>query len=763
MKGNLRKTMGALLLAGMMVLLAAWSGALAEESLLTAHVDVEYCYGETESMLKIINEFRTGDTWYWNSDDTTKTEVTGREALIYDYGLERAAMARAAEIAVYFEHQRPNGEMCFSVDSSLQIMGENIAAGQRSKEAAFTSWREENEDYANQGHRRNMLSENFSYIGIGCVKSNGVYYWVQEFGVYPSGEARSSLRSPAVFPLSEKVVELTDVTAASESMKINEGESAALPAVNAKAGWAEAPLTLTGVVWTPGKAEVLSTAEGKATALKGGRTNISASLGSGVTVKVTCVCKEHTMDAGVVTTAPTCTATGILTRTCTVCGETADEVLPVVPHTLEKTEKKDSTCTETGTEAFWTCSVCEKLFSDSEGETEISAPAVIALKPHTLEKTEKKDSTCTETGTEAYWTCSVCGKLFSDGEGETEISAPAVIALKPHTPEKTEKKEPTCTEAGTEAYWTCSVCGKLFSDSGAETEISAPKEIEALGHDWDEGEITKEPTYSEEGIRTHTCRRCGETKEETVSISIPVGKSGWVQNADGSWSYGDERQNALVGMQNVGGVLYCFDEEGKMATGWILAEDKWYYAAASGALARGWLAVNGTWYYFRADGEMAVGWVQDGGAWYFMKDSGAMATGWVENKGDWYFMDNSGAMKTGWMKSGKDWYLLKSSGKMATGWQNVSGTWYYFSASGAMADEWQRINGEWYYFRNGAMVTGWFEDKEAEKRLPRNQKKKLWYWFDENGVMARGWKTVNGQWEMFDEQSGLWLYTWDGK
>jgi hypothetical protein len=38
----------------------------------------------------------------------------------------------------------------------------------------------------------------------------------------------------------------------------------------------------------------------------------------------------------------------------------------------------------------------------------------------------------------------------------------------------------------------------------------------ALGHDWDEGTITKEATETEEGIKTYTCKRCKETKTEVI-------------------------------------------------------------------------------------------------------------------------------------------------------------------------------------------------------------------------------------------------------
>ena len=37
-------------------------------------------------------------------------------------------------------------------------------------------------------------------------------------------------------------------------------------------------------------------------------------------------------------------------------------------------------------------------------------------------------------------------------------------------------------------------------------------------HSWNEGEVTKEPTYTEEGIKTFTCTVCGETKTEAIAV-----------------------------------------------------------------------------------------------------------------------------------------------------------------------------------------------------------------------------------------------------
>ena len=52
----------------------------------------------------------------------------------------------------------------------------------------LAGWQEENEPYEGQGHRRNMLSTRFGYIGIGHVVCNGVHYWTQEFNGIASGE-----------------------------------------------------------------------------------------------------------------------------------------------------------------------------------------------------------------------------------------------------------------------------------------------------------------------------------------------------------------------------------------------------------------------------------------------------------------------------------------------------------------------------------------------------------------------------------------------
>lgn len=90
----------------------------------------------------------------------------------------------------------------------------------------------------------------------------------------------------------------------------------------------------------------------------------------------------------------------------------------------------------------------------------------------------------------------------------------------------TVTKQPTCTEQGIRTY-TCN-CGDV------KTEV-----INALGHSWDSGKITKSPTETQEGIKTYTCTRCQKTKTESVP-PVPQGKQATIAVGSGNSAPGKE-------------------------------------------------------------------------------------------------------------------------------------------------------------------------------------------------------------------------------
>ena len=83
---------------------------------------------------------------------------------------------------------------------------------------------------------------------------------------------------------------------------------------------------------------------------------------------------------------------------------------------------------------------------------------------------------------------------------------------------------PTCTEKGYTTH-TCA-CGDSYVDTY----------VDALGHAWDNGKVTKEPTETETGVKTFTCTRCGETKTETIPATGVMDVTKMFTDVSHSWA-----------------------------------------------------------------------------------------------------------------------------------------------------------------------------------------------------------------------------------
>lgn len=174
-------------------MITAYLGAELVKASDTVTISYEATHHQSEAreMLSLLNEFRTGGTWYWNQDNTTKTNIAPNELqpLQWDYELEKLAIKRAEEIAIFYSHARPAG------NERELLTGENIAAGQENFNSAFIAWREDNEPYSGQGHRRNMLNNRYTHVGIACVERDGRKYWVQNFSYRTYGNTPIELNN----------------------------------------------------------------------------------------------------------------------------------------------------------------------------------------------------------------------------------------------------------------------------------------------------------------------------------------------------------------------------------------------------------------------------------------------------------------------------------------------------------------------------------------------------------------------------------------
>ena len=142
----------------------------------------------------------------------------------------------------------------------------------------------------------------------------------------------------------------------------------------------------------------------------------------------------HEMTA-VAAKAPTCTEAGYEAYwQCEGCHKLFSDVegkneiaapvaVAALGHDTELKGAKAATCEEAGYTGDEVCKVCGEVVKKGE---------VIEAKGHTLVAVAEVPATTEKEGTEAYWKCSECGKLFSDAEGKHEIAAPVVIpVLKP--------------------------------------------------------------------------------------------------------------------------------------------------------------------------------------------------------------------------------------------------------------------------------------------------------------------------------------------
>lgn len=103
----------------------------------------------------------------------------GLPALKVDLTLSKMAREKSRDMSAngYFSHTSPTYgspfDMMKKYGISYRYAGENIAMGQRTPEEVVKAWMN------SEGHRKNILSPNFNYIGVGYVSEGN--YWTQEF------------------------------------------------------------------------------------------------------------------------------------------------------------------------------------------------------------------------------------------------------------------------------------------------------------------------------------------------------------------------------------------------------------------------------------------------------------------------------------------------------------------------------------------------------------------------------------------------------
>jgi uncharacterized YkwD family protein/spore coat assembly protein SafA len=106
----------------------------------------------------------------------------GLPALRPDWQVSRVARHKSQDMRDkgYFSHTSPTYGSPFNMlkayDVTYRAAGENIAQGQPAASDVVRAWMN------SEGHRKNILSRNYTHIGVGYVAGgSGRHYWTQMF------------------------------------------------------------------------------------------------------------------------------------------------------------------------------------------------------------------------------------------------------------------------------------------------------------------------------------------------------------------------------------------------------------------------------------------------------------------------------------------------------------------------------------------------------------------------------------------------------
>ena len=212
--------------------------------------------------------------------------------------------------------------------------------------------------------------------------------------------------------------------------------------------------------------------------------------------------------------APTCTTNGKLHVRCKSCKTRItrkDPDHPALGHDWKDNGNGTAVCSREGcgqthSHTWDQGTITKEPTCAGEGEKiyHCTYDNCKAIKTESIAKTEHtwgegkitKEAACEEEGVMTY-TCTVCRekkteKIPATGHQHTEVR---------------NKAEATCTKEGYTGDTYCTDCGE---------KLSSGESIARTAHAWDEGKVTTEANCGHTGVKTYTCKTCGETKTEVI-------------------------------------------------------------------------------------------------------------------------------------------------------------------------------------------------------------------------------------------------------
>ena len=177
-------------------------------------------------------------------------------------------------------------------------------------------------------------------------------------------------------------------------------------------------------------------------------------------------------------------------------------------HTTTLVPATPKTCTTDGNKEHYKCNVCGDLFEDAGGVNSLTEEKVKIPAGHEYgDLVPKQEPTCKQTGMQAHYKCSVCNKYFDESKTE-KTEAELTIPVNPNAHDFgawIEEVPATCKDTGVKAHEDCNRCNRHFDESGNEiTDLTIPTND---NHDWNAW------VSNGNGTHTRTCKRDSDHKE----------------------------------------------------------------------------------------------------------------------------------------------------------------------------------------------------------------------------------------------------------
>ena len=177
-------------------------------------------------------------------------------------------------------------------------------------------------------------------------------------------------------------------------------------------------------------------------------------------------------------------------------------------HTTTLVPATPKTCTTDGNIEHYKCNVCGDLFADAGAVNQLTEEQVKEPAGHEYgDLVPKQEPTCTKTGMQAHYKCSVCNKYFDESKTEKTV-AELTIPVNPNAHDFGEwiaEVPATCVATGTKGHKDCSRCKKHYDESG--NEIADLTISTNDNHDWNAW------ASNLDGTHTRTCKRDSGHKE----------------------------------------------------------------------------------------------------------------------------------------------------------------------------------------------------------------------------------------------------------